>query len=125
MNLSGDNKTLISGQLNIYDGVTALLAGNLLVGLPANVYVVWQMVCRSGGAVVSELFALNLAILEIIFCVVSLYMIIVFMLRMAVRVGTLVLQCSLQLMFISRPVFQSCVCVERYLAVVHPTTFLR
>lgn len=125
MNLSGDNKTLMLDQLTFFDGVTALLACNLFVGLPANVYVVWQIVCGAGGAVVSELFALNLAILEIIFCVSSLYMILHFMLRKAVSVGTLVLQCSLQLMFISRPVFQSCICVERYLAVVHPTMFIR
>ncbi|XP_019123823.2 uncharacterized protein LOC109140709 isoform X2 [Larimichthys crocea] len=39
--------------------------------------------------------------------------------------GIQLLQCVLQLMFISRPIFQSCICLERYLAVVHPTVFLR
>lgn len=125
MSLSGANNTLISGQLAFYDGVTALLGCNLLVGLPANVYVVWQIVCGPGGVVVSELFALNLAILEIIFCISSVYVMLHFMLRKVVSVGILVLQCFLQLMFISRPVFQSCICLERYLAVVHPTLFLR
>ncbi|XP_074478431.1 uncharacterized protein LOC141759862 [Sebastes fasciatus] len=47
------------------------------------------------------------------------------LLKMALDVGLLVLQFMMQLMLTSRPVFQSCICLERYLAVVHPTVFLR
>ncbi|XP_067341729.1 chemokine XC receptor 1-like [Channa argus] len=125
MNTSAANKTLVSAQTYFYNGITGLLACNVFVSLHANVYIVWQRVYGAGGAVVSELFALNLAVSEIIFCLSSLYVMIQIVLKKTMSTAMLVLQCFIQLMFISRPVFQSCICLERYLAAVHPTTYLR
>lgn len=125
MNLSEANNTFTPDVLTFYHGATALFTCNLLVGLPANVYVVWLIVGGAGGAMAPELFALNLSISEILFCVLSLYVMLHFLLRMPMDIGILVLICSLQLMFMSRLIFQSCICLERYLAVVHPMVFLR
>lgn len=125
MNLSEANFNFTSDILFFYDGASALFACNFLVGLPANMYVVWLIAGGAGGPVASELFALNLSVSEILFCVFSLYMMLHFLLRMPVDVGMQMLQYVINLMFMSRPTFQSCICLERYLAVVHPTVFLR
>ncbi|XP_038566609.1 proteinase-activated receptor 3 [Micropterus salmoides] len=125
MNLSEANDTFTPDFRTFYHGVTALLACNLLVGLPANVYVVWHIAGGAGRTLASEIFAFSLAISEILFCIWSFYFMIHFLLGMPADVGTVVLECMSQFMFISRPTFQSCICVERYLAVVHPVVFLR
>ncbi|XP_029385432.1 proteinase-activated receptor 3-like [Echeneis naucrates] len=108
-----------------YGGLTGLVTCNLLLNFPANVYVLWLIVNGVRGAVASEFFSLNLAVLEIIFCVSSLFIMLNFLLRLEVEAILSLLQCFVQLVFIFRPLFQSCICMERYLAVVHPTTFLR
>lgn len=74
------------------DGMTGLLVSSELVGLPANIHVVWLMVSESSSSVVSELFALNLAISEILFCCSSFYMMLHFLLKMSMAVGVVVLQ---------------------------------
>ncbi|MEQ2215573.1 hypothetical protein XENOCAPTIV_002864 [Xenoophorus captivus] len=102
-----------------------LLASNVLVGLPANIYVVWMITSQSSSPIISELFALNLAFAEILFGCSSFYVMVHFLLRMSEAVGILILQLFLQLMLISRPLFQTCICLERYMAVVHPTLFIR
>lgn len=102
-NLSEAQHTFTSDVLTFYHGLTALLFYNLLVGLPANVYVVWLIVGGAGGAVALELFALKLSISEILFCILSLYVMLHLLLRMAMDIGILVLICSLQLMFMSQP----------------------
>ncbi|XP_044195189.1 lysophosphatidic acid receptor 6-like isoform X2 [Thunnus albacares] len=125
MNLSEANHTSTSDFLTFYNGLGTLFGVNLVVGFPANVYMVRLLVSGAGRIVASELFALNLAISEILFGVSSAYLMLHFLLRMAPYTGMLLLQCFIRLMFFSRPIFHSCICVERYLAVVHPTVFLR
>ncbi len=105
--------------------MTALFDCNFLVGLPANIYAVWLITSCVGGAIASELFALSLSVSETLSCVLSLYMMLHFLLRLPADVGMQMLQFVLHLMFVSQPVFQSCICLERYLAVVHPTILLR
>lgn len=123
MNSTGTNQSSGFDPTFFIDGIKAILAINVVVGLPANIYVLWLIV--AGRAVASEVFALNLAVSEIFFCCSSFYTLFHFSLQMSLVIGVLLLQFFLQLMLISRPLFQTCICLERFLAVVHPTLFLR
>ncbi|XP_042604070.1 C-C chemokine receptor type 8-like [Cyprinus carpio] len=94
---------------------------NFLVGFPTHLYVAWLIMRRAGSGVALEFFFLNLSIAEIGFSVNSLIavlsewfsFIVVFRLFL---VGLIVS---------GRPLFQLLMCVERYLAVLHPVTFLK
>ncbi|KAJ8366823.1 hypothetical protein AAFF_G00342060 [Aldrovandia affinis] len=96
---------------------------NVLVGLPINVWVLWLIVRGSEGVLASDIFTLNLAVLELIYC---LHLPLV-VLNITVLNSILFMPLSFfyGLIFSGRPLFQCCTCVERYLAVLHPLTFLR
>ncbi|XP_015258512.1 PREDICTED: G-protein coupled receptor 183-like [Cyprinodon variegatus] len=119
------NYTLTFDASFFFHGIVGVLASNVLIGLPANIYVVWMIASESSSPVVSELFALNLAIAEILFSCSSFYVMVHFLLEMPWLIGVLVMKVFLQLMLVSRPLFQTCICLERYVAVVHPTLFIR
>ncbi len=96
-----------------------MLCINLLFALPAHSYVIWFIITGSGVA--SDFFILNLSVCEIGTCLDSLVFV------MSNRFLYLIkLSEFLQgLVFTGRPLFQCLICVERYLAVVHPVTFLK
>lgn len=119
------NYTLTFDASFFFHGIVGVLASNVLIGLPANIYVVWMIASESSSPLVSELFALNLAIAEILFSCSSFYVMVHFLLEMPWLIGVLVMKVFLQLMLVSRPLFQTCICLERYVAVVHPTLFIR
>ncbi|XP_071392758.1 C-C chemokine receptor type 8-like [Centroberyx affinis] len=94
---------------------------NLVLSLPANSYVAWLIVTGAGGTMASEFFALNLAACDLLHCLSNFLFL------------SWLFTCDSQLytgltffdgLHIS-PLFQSCICVERYLAVVHPVVFLK
>ena len=96
---------------------------NLVVGLPSNGYVLWLIVSGAGGTMALEFFALNLAVSEILFCssnVLHLVNIYVPSLGLYSFVAF-----SSGLLTLGRSLFQTFICLERYLAVVHPVVFLR
>ncbi len=81
------------------------------------------IVTGTGNGVASEFFNLYLSVSEILFSLDSLFCILG--LIQNVQIFT-----SLKLFFqglgiTGRPLFQCLICVERYLAVVHPVTFLK
>ncbi len=94
---------------------------NLLFGLPTHSYILWLIVKGTGRGITSEFFTLNISVCEIVLC-----------LRSSI---TLLANVFPKLwyvkMFMSgfnstgRPLFQCLMCVERYLAVVHPVIFLK
>ena len=103
---------------------TAAYSINLFLGLPTNLYGLWLIVTGAGGLVASDFFTLNLAVSEILFCLNCLLNIFYMYFQINGSVLKVIGFCT---GFIStgRPLFQCSVCVERYLAVVHPVTFLK
>ncbi|XP_059397957.1 C-C chemokine receptor type 8-like [Carassius carassius] len=93
---------------------------NVLFGLPTHSYIIWLIVKGTGG-VASEFFNFNLSVCEIGACLDCLFFILV---------NWILFLAPLALLFqgfiiTGRPLFQCLMCVERYLAVVHPVTFLK
>ncbi|XP_067280749.1 chemokine XC receptor 1-like [Pseudorasbora parva] len=94
---------------------------NFLFGLPTHSYVIWLIVTGTGSGVASEFFILNLSFCEITSCL----NILVHALDHWFSSLKTLKYFSLGLFITGRPVFQCLMCVERYLAVVHPVTFLK
>ncbi|XP_043072443.1 C-C chemokine receptor type 2-like [Puntigrus tetrazona] len=92
---------------------------SFLFGFPTHAYVIWLIVKESG--VTTEFFNLNLSVCEIINRLNSLVSILSICFA-NLTIIPLVLQ---GLVFTGCSLFQSLICVERYLAVVHPITFLK
>ncbi|KAJ8372208.1 hypothetical protein AAFF_G00293270 [Aldrovandia affinis] len=96
---------------------------NVLVGLPINVWVLWLIVRGLEVVLASEIFTLNLAALELIYCLQLLLVLLNYFVLNSILSKPL--SFFYGLIFFGRPLFQCCTCVERYLAVLHPLTFLR
>ncbi|XP_042567353.1 chemokine XC receptor 1-like [Cyprinus carpio] len=96
---------------------------NLLFGFPIHSYVIWLIITGTGSGVASGFFSLNLSFSEIGNCVNSLVCIV----RSCFWFSYLetLTWFLLGLGIAGRPLFQCLMCVERYLAVVHPVTFLK
>ncbi|KAL2088335.1 hypothetical protein ACEWY4_015234 [Coilia grayii] len=92
-----------------------------LLGLPVNIYILRQIVIET--TMTSEFFTLNLVLCEIIFCLKSPLL----LLHFYVIPSTLgdVLEFFDGFNGMGRPLFQTCICAERYLAVLHPVLFLK
>ncbi|KAL1023721.1 hypothetical protein UPYG_G00045130 [Umbra pygmaea] len=100
---------------------------NIVFCLPINVYVLRLIVIGERAMVVSDIFALNLTVSDMLTCVASLMFILNNHINgPEVERGPLWNTATFFKSFIlaGRPLFQCCICLERYLAVVHPVTFL-
>ncbi|XP_039545559.1 chemokine XC receptor 1-like [Pimephales promelas] len=90
-------------------------------GLPTHSYVIWLIITGAGSGVASEFFILNLSISEIGFCVNCLTFVLSvwfsFIMKFKLFLAGLITT--------GRPLFQCLMCVECYLAVVHPVAFLK
>ncbi|XP_050948631.1 hydroxycarboxylic acid receptor 2-like [Labeo rohita] len=94
---------------------------SFMVGIPTHSYVIWLIITGAASGVASELFNLNLSVCEIVSCLNCLFHI----LKLFISSITELPMFLLGLVFTARPLFQCLICVERYLAVVHPVTFLK
>ncbi|XP_051537042.1 chemokine XC receptor 1-like [Myxocyprinus asiaticus] len=103
------------GMLNI-----CTLSFHFMLGLPTHSYVIWHIVTGRGNGIASEFFNLSLSVCEIVLCLNSLFTI----LTTRFPILSTLMQFLLGLGITGRPLFQCLMCVERYLAVVHPVTFL-
>jgi hypothetical protein len=102
---------------------TASYAINFILGLPTNIYVLWLIVTEVEGRMASEFFTLNLAVSEILFCLCSIMYFV--WLHHPTIVASYIMVFSFGFIMTGRPMFQCCICVERYLAVVHPVVYLK
>ncbi len=94
---------------------------NLVFGLLTHSYVLWLIVMGARSKIASEFFILNLSVCEIGNCVNSLFYILSKVFSCLFTLVTFLQGLAVA----GRPLFQSLMCVERYLAVVHPVTFLK
>ena len=102
--------------------LTAAYAINLILGVPANGFILCLMVTRGRAVMTLEFFSLNLAVSEMLFGLSNICCFISFYHNSSVFLAFLFFYVFL---LFGRPLFQTCICVERYLAVIHPVLFLR
>lgn len=99
---------------------------NLLTGLPLNIYMVWVIVADPAQKLALCFFDLNMALCEILFGVLSPFnFVIKCMYPEAATAVKYVGNFSFGILLFGRPLFQTLICVERYVAVVHPVVFLK
>ncbi|XP_056301831.1 chemokine XC receptor 1-like [Danio aesculapii] len=116
---SPNSMTKVFGPVEIINGFVYSLS--FLVGLPTHCYVIWLIVTGAESAVASEFFNLNLSVSEAGFSLNCMTFVLVKWFSVLVEFQTFLVG----LMVTGRPLFQCLMCVERYLAVVHPVTFLK
>ncbi len=96
---------------------------NMVLGLPANCYILWLSVKEMIQGQSTEIFVFNATLVESVFCISY-----VFLIRQILFICS---DCEFGSLFfglvlwVGQPLFQSCICVERYVGVQHPVTFLK
>ena len=124
MNISETNSSSLAAlNAQITSIYTASCTINIFLGLPTNVYVLWLILTGAGGTMASDFFSLNLAVSEVLYCLFSVFVLV----NNHIPTTALAYLADFSFGFLSagRPLFQCCICVERYLAVVHPVVFLK
>lgn len=94
---------------------------NVLFGLPSNGYILWLIASGPRGKLIREFFQLNLSIFEVLHCTIGItYFAQYFRLTVHLTNGL-----YKNLMWSGRPLLQCCICLEHFVAVVHPVLYLR
>ncbi len=94
---------------------------NLIVVLPENCYVIWLIVTGAGNGVASEFFSLNLCVCEMFLCLQSFLS----LLSSTFPGVYIYVQFLAGVSMTGRPLFQCLICVDCYMAVIHPFAFLK
>ncbi|KAL1250381.1 hypothetical protein QQF64_021386 [Cirrhinus molitorella] len=119
--LSSVNSTIFN--VLYYSFFTSAFSINMVLGLPANCYILWLSVKGMIQGQSTKIFKVNGALIEIIFCFAFFFAIGVYFFHCV--------DCWLplvflgQLLLVGRPLFLSFICLERYLGVLHPLIFLK
>ncbi|KAF0031502.1 proteinase-activated receptor 3 [Scophthalmus maximus] len=94
---------------------------NMFLGIPANLTVLWLIHKNKGDSSTSDIFILHLAVLDMLFCLIP-----------PLELANIVFLTTSSTWYVLRffygikdssPLFLSCICLDRYVAVVHPITF--
>ncbi|XP_073791884.1 chemokine XC receptor 1-like [Danio rerio] len=100
-----------------------LMSCHFIFGLPINSYVLWLIVTGTGSGLALEFFILNLSVSGILYSLDSLFGVLARSLKSQFFTSLAVFLQGLGIT--GHPQFHCLMCVERYLAVVHPVTFLK
>ncbi|XP_056146915.1 proteinase-activated receptor 3 [Lampris incognitus] len=94
---------------------------NMFLGIPANIMVLWLIHKNRGDSSTSDIFILHLAVLDVFFCLIP-----------PLELANIVYLTTSSTWYVVRffygvkdssPLFLSCICLDRYMAVLHPITF--
>lgn len=96
---------------------------NMFLGIPANLMVLWVIHKNKGDSSTSDVFILHLAVVDVLFCLTP----------PPLELANIIFLTTSSTWYILRffygikdssPLFLSCICLDRYMAVVHPITFI-
>ncbi|XP_039517689.1 uracil nucleotide/cysteinyl leukotriene receptor-like [Pimephales promelas] len=96
---------------------------NMFLGIPANIMVLWLIRKNKGDSSTSDIFIMHLAVLDTFFCLIP-----------PLELANIVYLNDSSIWFVLRffygvkdssPLFLSCICLDRYMAVCHPITFTK
>ncbi|KAM9841661.1 proteinase-activated receptor 3 [Aulostomus maculatus] len=94
---------------------------NMFLGIPANIMVLWLIHKNKGDSSTSDIFILHLAALDVLFCLIP-----------PLELANIVFLTTSSTWYVLRffygikdssPLFLSCICLDRYVAVLHPIIF--
>ncbi|XP_059396908.1 proteinase-activated receptor 3-like [Carassius carassius] len=127
LNISSGEKTLYSSCADIpavliFYSVMQFI--NMFLGIPTNIMVLWLIRKNKGNLSTSDIFIGHLAMLDTFFCLVPpLELANIFYLTTSSSTWY-VLRFFYGIKDLS-PLFLSCICLDRYMAVLHPITFTK
>ncbi|XP_054896461.1 proteinase-activated receptor 3 isoform X2 [Poeciliopsis prolifica] len=122
-----------SGDITIYEsckdmpGVLiwylSLQFTNMFLGIPANITVLWLIHKNKRDSSTSDIFIIHLAVLDVLFCLTP-----------PLELANIVFLATSSTWYVLRffygmkdfsPLFLTCICLDRYIAVIHPIFFTR
>lgn len=97
---------------------------NMFLGIPANVTVLWLIHKNKRDSSTSDIFILHLAVLDVLFCLIP-PLELVNLVFLTTTTSTWYVLRFFYGIKDSSPLFLSCICLDRYMAVVHPIIFTK